>query len=751
MATLAESLLASSSRPLVLTMRSDLTARRQRYLGRSYWVVKEPIGLKYYRFQEEEYSILQMLDGNTSMAEIKERFEEEFAPQKITFANLQQFIGMLHRSGLVLAEVAEQGRQLKHRGDEKRRKETFASLSNVLALRYKGIDPERVLNAIYPYFRWLFLPATMFVWCVLVCSALTLIVVQFDVFRSRLPAFHEFFGPANWLLLGAVLAVTKVMHEFGHGLSCKHHGGECHEMGFMLLVLTPCLYCNVSDSWMLPNKWHRAFIGFAGMYIEIGLASIATLIWWFSEPGMLNHLALRVMFISSVSTILFNGNPLLRFDGYYILADILEVPNLRQKSSRVLQRFLARWCLGLEQPEDPFLPQRNRFLFGLYTFAAVTYRWFVVLSILWFLNKVFEPYGLQIIGQLIAMVGMFGLVVMPLWKLGKFFYVPGRMDQVKMPYVYSTLGVIAALLLVIVFLPVPHYVKCSVQVQPRDAKAVYVDVPGHLDQVPVKPGQKVEAGQTLARLSNLDLELEIVKLAGQRDEYEVQLGSLRRQSYQDRQAHAQIGEIDETLAAVREQLSEKEDELKRLTLVAPNDPVVGTVLPPPTRPQENQHKSPLPEWAGSPFDDKNRGSLLTEGSLLCLIGDPHDLEAVLIVDQGDVEFVRKEQEVSIKLDSYADKTLKTQVIEIAKIDLTTAPPGLSAQAGGQLATRTDASGRQRPQSTSYQARAPLDALDDAEKQLLRVGLRGRAKIDAGWQPLGARIWRYLARTFHFSL
>ena len=108
----------------------------------------------------------------------------------------------------------------------------------------------------------------------------------------------------------------------------------------MLLVFTPCLYANVSDSWMLPNKYHRAFIGAAGIYVEAILASIATFIWWFSEPGLLNYLALSVMFICSVSTVLFNGNPLLRFDGYYILMDLLEIPNLRQKATEVMKRFM---------------------------------------------------------------------------------------------------------------------------------------------------------------------------------------------------------------------------------------------------------------------------------------------------------------------------------------------------------------------------------------------------------------------------
>ena len=125
----------------------------------------------------------------------------------------------------------------------------------------------------------------------------------------------------------------------------------------MFLVLTPCLYCNVSDSWMLPNRWHRAAIGAAGMYVELVLASICTFIWWFTEPGPLNYICLNVMFISSVSTMMFNANPLLRYDGYYILSDILEIPNLRQKASTILNRKLGKWCLGLEEPEDPFLPQ----------------------------------------------------------------------------------------------------------------------------------------------------------------------------------------------------------------------------------------------------------------------------------------------------------------------------------------------------------------------------------------------------------
>src|SRR5262245_41487968 len=312
MVSLAESLVSSATRPLPVRMRPDLAVRRHRYHGRPYWVVKEPIGLKYFRFQAEEFAILKMLDGHTSYQQIKERFEAEFAPQKITLQDLQHFLGMLHRSGLLVSNAPGQGLQLKRRRDEQARRELLGKLANILALRFRGIDPDWILNRLHPFVAWCFTRGAFVVWLCLAMSALTLVTVNFAEFQRRLPAFHQFFGPSNWIYLGTVLALTKILHEFGHGLSCKHYGGECHEMGVMLLVLTPCLYCNVSDSWLLPNKWHRAIIGAAGMYVEIFLASIATWLWWFSTPGLLNHICLSVMFICSVSTLMFNGNPLLR-------------------------------------------------------------------------------------------------------------------------------------------------------------------------------------------------------------------------------------------------------------------------------------------------------------------------------------------------------------------------------------------------------------------------------------------------------
>ncbi len=747
MVALHDSLVSSSARAMPIRKRPDLSARRQQYLGRSYWVVKEPVGLNYFRFQDEEYAILQMLDGRTSLDEIKQRFEAEFPPQKITLEELQQFLGMLHRSGLVTAGVGGQGHQLRKRRDERRRKEILAAASNILCIRFKGFDPERLLNRMYPYFRWAFAPLTVVLCCLLVVSALTLVLVEWDVFQSKLPGFYQFFSPSNALLLALTLGLVKICHEFGHGLSCKHFGGECHEIGIMILVLTPCMYCNVSDSWMLPNKWHRAAIGAAGMYVEIVIASICTFVWWFSEPGLMNHLCLNTMFIASVSTLLFNANPLLRYDGYYILADVTEIPNLRQKATTILSQKLGQLCLGLEPPEDPFLPERNQIFFAMYSVAAAAYRWFILASILWFLYQVFKPYRLEVIGQGIIAMSLYGLVAMPLYKAGKFFYVPGRIDKVKKPRMYASLGVLVLLVAGVIFIPLPHSVTCTLEVQPRDALPVYVDVSdgGRLEEINVNPGDRVTKGQQIAQLANVDVDLEIAQLTGEQDQYRMQLASLRRQRHRDRQAHAEIPGITEALQAVTRQLEQKQRDQARLRLVAP---VAGTVLPPPETGRQETADGQLPAWSGTPLMPENIGAQLDESVLFCQIGDPKLLEAILVIDQADRNFVCVGQEVEIKLDQLPYDTLHSQITSIAESELEISPRSLSTKAGGELPTITDpTTGAERPQSTSYQARAPLDDPDG----LLRIGLRGRAKIHTPWQPLGQRIWRFVCHTFNFKL
>ena len=756
MASLADSLVSSAERVLSVYARTDLSSRRAYYLGQSYWIVKDPVGLKYYRFQDEEYFILQNLDGTKSLEAIKEEFEAEFPPQKITLEEIQSFVGQLHQCSLIVAGVPDQGHELLKRCKKRRRKEVLGACSNVLAIRFKGVDPNRFFDMALPYVRWMFHPFVLCCCLALMLSALLLIGIEFDHFRAKLPEFKQFFGPGNLVLLSITLFFTKVLHEFGHGFSCKVLGGECHELGVMILVLTPCLYCNVSDSWMLPNKWKRAGIGVAGVFVECTLAAICTWIWWFTNENMLHYICLNIMFLSSVSTIVFNINPLLRYDGYYILSDILEIPNLRQKATKVMSQKAQEWFLGMETQEDPFLPKRNQVWFALFTIASVTYRWFVMASILFFIWRFFDSYGLKVVAQCIAAMSLFGLVGMPLYKIGKFFWVPGRIYKVKKSHFYPSLAGVLALFAGFCFIPFPYsiYAPAVLELRSDDTLTANVLSPksgGILQAIYVSEGQQVKAGDKIALLKNPQLDMQLIELLGQAAEIREEIAMCR-----------QLGAQQEAVARLQENLARYEgltlsilamqEERERLMLTAPID---GTIVSPYWRVDRETKYSDaasadLPMWEGTPLLQRNLNTTLEPGVQICSVGDPKKLEALIVVDQSKINFIMPDQTVKIKL---RERPLETYIATVASINdvegttMESIPFQLSVKGGGSVATETVEGGLERPQSGSYRVRVDIDNDDE----FMTVGMTAKCKIKVAPQTLYQRFMRLCREVFNFKL
>ena len=387
---------------LKVKLRPDLVVQPQFYEGMTHYVIKDPLALKYFRFKIEEYFLLQQFDGKQTLQDVKKAFERKYRPQTISIEDLTRFVAQLHEAGIILIDSAEQAKVLIRRRKKNRWRKVWAFLANILFIKIPIIDPERLLTRMYPYFRWIFTRTFITLSVMSMLLAVILVVSQWKTFYDKLPDFQSFFNWWTILSFWVCLAVVKIIHEFGHGLTAKHFGGEVHEMGILFLVLTPALYCDVTDSWLLPNKWKRIWISAAGIYVECFLASIATFVWWYSTPGLLNSLAMATMFICSVNTILFNANPLLRYDGYYVMADWLEIPNLRIKSTQFFAYLIQEKVLGLEIPVQSYLPKSRRYLFVTYAVASYVYRWFVTFAILWFLSQVLKPYKLESVSYLLA-------------------------------------------------------------------------------------------------------------------------------------------------------------------------------------------------------------------------------------------------------------------------------------------------------------------------------------------------------------
>jgi putative peptide zinc metalloprotease protein len=290
------------------------------------------------------------------------------------------------------------------------------------------------------------------------------------------------------------------------------------------------------------------------------------------------------------------------------------------------------------------------------------------------------------------------------------------------------------------FIHWPYRISAPAVVQPQGARDVYVSVPGTLVES-VAESQAVEPGDLLARLENHDVRQEVEKLRGRRNQLQLRLQTLESRRISDDSAAAQIPATSERLADIDKRLRRRESDERELTLTAP---IAGRVLVPPSM-VSRQPPGELASWSGNPLDERNLGSYLETGTLLCRVGDPQRTEAVLIIDQTDVEFVRRGQRVRIQFNHLPGTALAGTILEVAEIDLKVAPRDLIDHE--DLPTRTDGSGVRRLLSTAYQARVRFDK----HAQPLFIGAQGRAKIDVAPRSLYDRLSRYLSRTFHFEL
>jgi putative peptide zinc metalloprotease protein len=733
-----------TSRPLSIgigaRMRPDLVMCRQQSDSRECWVIKDPVSLRYYNLSTHEHAILNWLDGTSSLDDIRRKFEEQFPPFRMTARRLQAFLANLYESGLLIVEGQDQGKLLLESRERQERRERWQKWLSWLAIRFRGIDPDPFLLWLYPKVRWCFSRWFVVGGLIVALVAVMQLIVHASQFRQQLPQLHEFLSPSNLLWLAVAFAGVKVLHELGHALACKHYGGECHEMGVMLLFFVPCLYCNVTDSWMLQSRWHRIAVSAAGIVVELMLAAIAVLCWRFFQPGLLQTIALNTIIVCSVGTLFFNGNPLLRYDGYFVLADLVGIPNLWQESRTALRRKLAKWFLTPEATVNT-PPADHQGLLTVYGIASIAYRVFVVSAILLFFHRLLVPKGLGGLMPLVLATFAAGAGVAWFGVLRRFWSKPMAWRLFNFRNVLFAAGTAAIGLALILAMPFPCRIAAPVVLQPVSAHRIYVSTPGSLQDC-VSPGDSVHANAVLARLEDIELQRDVMRLTGELQLARTRVQNLHTRLSNEPEVAAQLQVAEEMLATVEQQFRQRQRDAERLIL---KSPVAGLVMEPPTVPTREAEDDRLPTWTGTPMDAKNAKCYLDRGTLLCLVGDPARQEAVLFIDETDVQYVRVDQRVRVLFPVAPTVVLAGRVEEIAKRNILTVPNELAVEQ--TLANRPDATGARRPLRTSYSVRV---ALDDHDVDLL-TGARGSAKISVEPQTLGQRLLHVLRRTLTVEL
>ena len=727
-----------------LRVRPDLQISEQRYEGKIFHVVKDPVCLRYYRFNRQEYHVFHLFDGKHTMEDVRKVFEEEFRPHRLEFNDLEHFARQLVTAGLVQHEVGGAGKHLFQRRAKQRRMKRFAAISNIMYWKIPVFDPDRILTWMIGYLWWIFTPAFFFASVTLMLAAAFQVLVHFQTFYDKIPRYQEFFAVNTLLYMWMSLGVVKIIHEFGHGLSCKAYKGESHEMGLLLMCFSPALYCNVTDAWTVADKWKRIIISFAGIYVELVIASLATFIWWYT-PHMptVNNIAMAVMVLCSVSTFFFNANPLMRFDGYYMLADWLEIPNLRDRANKYLTNLFLSTALGVEVPPEQYMATGRKLLFLVYAIASYVYRWVVTFSIIFFLAD-FLPPQLKILSRMLAVASLLSMFIWPMYRMIKNIRQRGRLPDMKSKRIYITLFIAASLLAAVLFLPLPvSRVRDYglVTVNPGDSAPVTLDMPAHLVSLHVQEGQTVKNGELIARFESRELADRKFLAESERDQKlaEVQVieEMLTRTTADQSGLSIELAKAKGEAALHKGEAETAAVMLKGLNdLRAPRDGVVMGLV---KRAEVNKL-----------FDRSYQ-----QGRPICLVGDPTKLRILVPVGSMDHKLLADdlpaggELTASIYVSGRTDHIFKGKVVRLPKSSAKQVPFPLTNRGGGTVAVQQSGEGGQEltPVAQVYLIEVELTDPDAS----IKAGALVNVKIHCNWRTAGWWLKRKAAEALDAGL
>ena len=703
-------------------VRGDLEITEQVYFGKSCYVLKDPTTLRYYRLRPPEYCIFQMLDGQREMDDVLKELAGRFPKDEFDRQAVMNFIimlrgaNLLQTSGQASSDYLLKRKAMMKKGIFKKIQQEF------LFYRIPLLDPDKFLNWLDRNFGSIIFSRFMkyFAWLILF-GAIFLVVGDIDKFSQRQPLLSWI----NLLYMFPVIVIVKAVHEIGHGLTSKHFGSEVHEMGILFLVFMPCAYCDVSDSWMIREKNLRMWITAAGIVIEIMLASLATYVWAITPGGtIVNQFALNLMIMASLNTLLFNGNPLLRYDGYYFLMDLMEIPNLKQKGSGYLWYLMQRYVLGVKDANEPIdVRGREPAVLG-YGICSAFYRWFIMFAIVSMVWKILDPYGWGVVGAVMAIGCIYNALVTPLAKFFKFL-----LDSWDRIHFHKVTAAILLLLIGggiygILGIKIEQSVDAQCVLRPQNLHPLYVTRAGFIDpqknQNLVQDGQVVRAGEVLLVLSDPELEVRVAQMAVELK----QLNNARDRTLQAGMSEKAV-ELNSQIAGLTVLYQRAQANLDKLTIKAEGEGVV-----------QLRTKMPMRNLVGS---------YLPVGTALMGVYQPNNFEAVAAINKRDFGKIEPDQPVKIKLWSMDSQEFESVVKEKpAEPVRKMSSAAFSTVYKGEVPTM--------PAADEQEALEPADVTYELELQIidqqsqLRDGMVGRVKIIVQEKSLWQSFYLWLIQT-----
>jgi len=681
---------------------------RHTYRGELWYVLQDHARSRYYRFSPTAYHVIGQMNGKHTVQELWESACERFGDDAPTQQDVVQLLSQLHGADMLLSNVPSDTAELLRRSKKVERAKWGQRLRSPMALRFPLVDPENFLSRTVFLVRPLFGVFGAVLWLAVVAAAVVMAGLHWSELTENV--VDRVLSAQNLVVLWLAYPFVKILHELGHGYAVKVWGGEVHEMGVMLLVLMPIPYVDASAASQFPVKHRRLVVGAAGILVELFVASLALFLWIAMGPGLVRSVAFNVILIGSVSTLLFNGNPLLRFDGYYIFSDLVEIPNLAQRGTSYLGYLWQRYVFRAK-PKPPHTGPGERGWFVVYTISAFVYRAFVYVAIVLFIAGKFF-----FIGVILAMWAAYSMAVAPLVKGLKYVASSPALRDKRPRAVLLTAATILVLLVLVLVVPFPLRTRTEGVVWVPEESLVRAGTGGFVRNVAVESGASVAKDEVVVECWDPLLMANARVLRAQLEElqsrYDAALVSDR----------VQVKILREEIEDVRREIARAEERLNALELRSPID---GAIVTP--RAQD------LP------------GRYVRQGELLAYVLDVGRPTIRVVVPQSNVDLVRRRtRDVEVRLAERLDRAfpavIKREVPEAAGRLPSTA---LGSAGGGEIAIDPSDSGGTRTFETLFQFDLELEQpLDE-----VFVGGRVYVRFDHGWEPLAHRWYRSIRQLF----
>lgn len=684
-------------------LRSHAKIHRQTFRGDVWYVMQDQQGGRYHRLSPVGHLMLCLMDGRRTVQAIWNLLGERLGSEQPTQDECIALLSQLHSADLLAGDVAPDILELQYRSGKIRTRNLISRIRNPMAMRIPLFDPDDFLTHTLWIVGWIFSGLGALLWLSVVGTGVALVGIHWPELTSNL--VDRLISAESLLLIVLIYPVIKAFHELGHGYAAKKWGGEVHEIGVMFLVLMPVPYVDASSSLAFRQKWRRALVGGAGILVELALAGLAMILWVNVEDGWIRAIAFNVMLIGGVSTLLFNGNPLLRFDGYYVLCDVVEIPNLGTRSNKYLLYLVQRYLFGVEDVESPVTASGERLWFPVYSIAAFVYRLFVMFGI-----AIFIASKLFFLGVLLAIWSVIQTMALPLFRGMKFVATSPRLrrSRARAMAVVGAIAVAVAMLLFVV--PAPYSTLAEGVVWAPENTQIRTGADGEIAEVLVFPGERVVSGTPLVRLSNPDLDAQLRMLLARRDELRIQLeANLVNDRVGGELTRTQIGNVDGAIKRAREAVAE-------LVVRATAD---GEVV--------------------LPGSEDLVGQYVQKGQQIGALKASDGAIVRVVVPQETVDLVRnRTQHTQVRFVSNLNRIFDARLISAAPSAVTTLPSEtLSTRGGGRVLTSPDDGEGLRPLQTVFQFDLKLDRpnLD------VPLGLRTMVRFDHGFEAIGWRIVR----------